>query len=92
MRDFALLLLASTEIAMTASAGFPDGYVVDVNRLKHESDPKIYFNGRWDDAPGTWWSVYTPRTPDPTQHYLSLNSKGGFWIKTRRPQHSVAGT
>ncbi|KAF9027410.1 hypothetical protein BDZ89DRAFT_1101915 [Hymenopellis radicata] len=24
--------------------------------LKHESNPKLYFNGRWDDAPGTWWA------------------------------------
>ncbi|KAJ8456565.1 hypothetical protein ONZ45_g18671 [Pleurotus djamor] len=22
----------------------------------HSSDPRIYYHGRWDDSPGTWWA------------------------------------
>ena len=48
------------------------------------SHPQIYFHGRWDDSPGTWWYVTSHSLCQHWLHALTLLTKGWILIQTLR--------
>ena len=55
-------------------------------KVVHNTDPCIYYHGRWDKSPGTWWYV---RIFVSGTELVERYSQGRFGIQAERTKPEV---